>query len=105
MLLWSFVAYCVLEEDSDTTFGDWKTWVTEEFTWLYIISQEIFRSSCRPCDQDYWLLYLFPLVYYYGDMKLGQERGDGREGILLCLRRKKSYVMLCCFPILGHTCG
>ena len=23
--------------------------------------------------KDYWLLYLFPLVYYYGDMKLGKD--------------------------------
>ena len=73
------MAYCVLEEDSNTTFGDWKTWVTEKFTWLYIISQEIFPCNPRACNQDYWLLYLFPLVYYYGDMKLGQERFYGSE--------------------------
>lgn len=25
------------------------------------------------CSKDYWLVYLFPLVYYYGDMKLGKD--------------------------------
>ena len=40
VVLWGFVIFCVVYEDSNTVFGEWQTWVTDKFTWLYIISQE-----------------------------------------------------------------
>jgi len=71
--LWGFVIYAVTDEDSSVVFGEWKTYVTDKFTWLYIISQ------------DYWLVYLFPLVYYYGDMKLGKDDEEPEYGDLTYL--------------------
>jgi len=65
--LWSFVIWCAVDSDPEdetnamTILGEGQTWVTTTFTWLYIASQ------------DYWLLFLFPLVYYYGDVKLGKD--------------------------------
>eukprot|EP00929_Paragymnodinium_shiwhaense_P015591 TRINITY_DN1236_c0_g2_i2.p1 TRINITY_DN1236_c0_g2~~TRINITY_DN1236_c0_g2_i2.p1 ORF type:complete len:824 (+),score=166.91 TRINITY_DN1236_c0_g2_i2:82-2553(+) len=67
IFLWMFVAWCALDTDPDdetnalTILSDGQSWVTASWTWLYIASQ------------DYWLLFLFPLVYYYGDVKLGQD--------------------------------
>ena len=37
------------------------------------VSRDVHQSIGDPRVQDYWLLYLFPLVYYYGDMKLGKD--------------------------------
>lgn len=77
-----FVLYAVLDDEAVTVFGEWQSWVTSTFTWLYIVSQAL--PIPAPCvsapepdarkhgSQDYWLFYLFPLCYYYGDMKLGQ---------------------------------
>eukprot|EP00929_Paragymnodinium_shiwhaense_P015593 TRINITY_DN1236_c0_g2_i4.p1 TRINITY_DN1236_c0_g2~~TRINITY_DN1236_c0_g2_i4.p1 ORF type:complete len:857 (+),score=202.27 TRINITY_DN1236_c0_g2_i4:83-2572(+) len=65
--LWAFVIWCAVDSDpKDETnalsiLGDGQSWVTSTWTWLYIASQ------------DYWLLYLIPLVYYYGDVKLGKD--------------------------------
>lgn len=73
LCLWGFVAYAVLDENSSTVFSAWMSWVTDKFTWFYIISQ------------DYWLLYLFPLVYYYGDMKLGKDDEEPEYGDLTYL--------------------
>jgi len=72
-VLWGFVIYAVMDEEASTVFGEWQTWVTDKFTWLYIISQ------------DYWLFYLFPLCYYYGDMKLGQDDEEPEYGDLTYL--------------------
>ena len=81
-VLWGFVLYAVLDDEAVTVFGEWQSWVTSTFTWLYIVSQAL--PIPAPCvsapepdarkhgSQDYWLFYLFPLCYYYGDMKLGQ---------------------------------
>lgn len=38
--LWGFVIYAVVDPESDVVFGEWKSWVTDTFTWLYILSQE-----------------------------------------------------------------
>jgi choline-glycine betaine transporter len=65
--LWAFVAWCAadsdpLDEDNALQMlSEGQTWVTTTWTWLYIASQ------------DFWLLFLFPLVYYYGDVKLGAD--------------------------------
>jgi len=72
-VLWGFVLYAVLDDEAVTVFGEWQSWVTSTFTWLYIVSQ------------DYWLFYLFPLCYYYGDMKLGQDDEEPEYGDLTYL--------------------
>jgi choline-glycine betaine transporter len=62
VMLWGFVIkVSVDQEGSMESFGEWKSWVTQSFTWLYIGSQ------------DYWLLFLAPLCYYYGHVKLGRD--------------------------------
>jgi len=64
--LWAFVIYVSVGDEAAVAekklgFKEAQTWVTEVFTWLYIASQ------------DYWLLYLIPLVYHYGHIKLGRD--------------------------------
>ncbi|CAE7583152.1 unnamed protein product [Symbiodinium natans] len=71
--LWGFVLYAVLDPEASTVFGEWQSYVTKKFTWLYIVSQ------------DYWIVYLFPLCYYYGDMKLGQDDEEPEYGDLTYL--------------------
>jgi len=67
--LWLFVALCLLEpEDSKQSFSDGKAWVAKWFTWLYIASQ------------DYWLLFMVPLGYYYGHVKLGKDDEEPQYG-------------------------
>eukprot|EP00413_Alexandrium_margalefii_P000729 CAMPEP_0204518760 /NCGR_PEP_ID=MMETSP0661-20131031/4365_1 /ASSEMBLY_ACC=CAM_ASM_000606 /TAXON_ID=109239 /ORGANISM="Alexandrium margalefi, Strain AMGDE01CS-322" /LENGTH=978 /DNA_ID=CAMNT_0051524225 /DNA_START=45 /DNA_END=2979 /DNA_ORIENTATION=- len=62
LLLWIFVIIVsVNPADALKGLGDGQTWVTKTFTWLYIISQ------------DYWFFWLFPLSYYYGNVKLGKD--------------------------------
>ena len=87
LALWAFVLYAVLDDQSTTVFGEWKTYVTQKFTWLYILSQDSaaimssiswrvlgsYRRGCCVADQDYWIVFLVPLVYYYGEMKLGKD--------------------------------
>ena len=48
---------------------------------LVLAVDEMSIMSCPRIDQDYWMLYLFPLVYYYGDMKLGKDM-SGIERVL-----------------------
>lgn len=81
-------------------------WVTTTFTWLYIVSQEL--SECDYSfdfdilqsgssrfaslnQQDYWLVYLLPLIYYYGDIKLGEDDHVER----CCATRSRVVPSLC----------
>ncbi|CAJ1429441.1 unnamed protein product [Effrenium voratum] len=73
LALWAFVLYAVLDDQSTTVFGEWKSYVTQKFTWLYILSQ------------DYWIVFLVPLVYYYGEMKLGKDDEEPEYGDLTYL--------------------
>ena len=40
-VLWGFVLYAVLDDEAVTVFGEWQSWVTSTFTWLYIVSQAL----------------------------------------------------------------
>ncbi|CAE8729255.1 unnamed protein product [Polarella glacialis] len=61
-VLWILVIKVSVEkEQSMKDFKEAQSWVTSTFTWFYISSQ---------C---YWVLYVVPLVYYYGDVKLGKD--------------------------------
>jgi choline-glycine betaine transporter len=68
LLLWLFVIWSIVDSDPDdpnnalAKLSAGKTWVTATWTWLYIASQ------------DGWVIFLIPLVYYYGDVKLGKAK-------------------------------
>ena len=60
LLIWGFVAWCILMGDQ-VPFKAWKSWIVDNFTWLYIGSQ------------DLWAL--FAIVLYcskYANLKLGK---------------------------------
>ena len=40
LLIWSFVAVCVTYQE-DVPFSDWRRWIVEKFTWMYIGSQDV----------------------------------------------------------------
>ena len=40
-VLWGFVIYAVVDPEASTVFGEWQSYVTNKFTWLYIVSQAI----------------------------------------------------------------
>jgi len=62
LLLWGFVIYVSADSDNAVLIlKEGQAWVSTTFTWFYIASQ------------DYWLLFLLPLTYYYGHVKLGKD--------------------------------
>mmetsp|Transcript_51847 Transcript_51847/g.160872 ORF Transcript_51847/g.160872 Transcript_51847/m.160872 type:complete len:792 (+) Transcript_51847:68-2443(+) len=65
LALWGFVIYVSVDsENAKANLKEGQTWVTTTFTWLYIGSQA------------YWLLWLIPLSYYYGHVKLGKDNEE-----------------------------
>jgi len=61
--LWALVIYCINEgATASTEFGKWQSWVTQNFTWLYIGTQNA------------WIVFLLWIAYSkYGNMKLGKD--------------------------------
>lgn len=60
VLLWGFViACCIWPDDMNYQLRGAQKWVTDVWTWLYIISQNI------------WIAVLFYVLWFYGDLKLG----------------------------------
>jgi choline-glycine betaine transporter len=60
--LLGFALWCIDDPvGSKATLGVWQAWVTKEFTWFYIGSQDI------------WIIFLGLVYYYYGNVKLGKE--------------------------------
>ena len=61
-IIWSFVVWCITEpEVANTKMGEWKTWITHTFTWMYIGTQ------------DAWAVFIIVLYFSkYGNMKLGK---------------------------------
>mmetsp|Transcript_5701 Transcript_5701/g.8111 ORF Transcript_5701/g.8111 Transcript_5701/m.8111 type:complete len:765 (-) Transcript_5701:618-2912(-) len=62
-VIWGFVAFTVAHEDSAyNEFTDWAAWIGDEWTWLYIGSQDI------------WILVLLYLAFSkYAKLKLGAD--------------------------------
>jgi choline-glycine betaine transporter len=59
-VLWSLVGYCI-DNGTDATeeFGKWQSWVTQNFTWLYIGTQNV------------WTVFLLWLACSkYGNIKV-----------------------------------
>jgi len=62
LIIWGFVAWCMIEpEAANKRMGEWKTWITQTFTWMYIGTQ------------DAWAVFIIVLYFSkYGTMKLGK---------------------------------
>eukprot|EP00232_Nephroselmis_pyriformis_P019914 CAMPEP_0182901104 /NCGR_PEP_ID=MMETSP0034_2-20130328/29354_1 /TAXON_ID=156128 /ORGANISM="Nephroselmis pyriformis, Strain CCMP717" /LENGTH=802 /DNA_ID=CAMNT_0025035437 /DNA_START=28 /DNA_END=2436 /DNA_ORIENTATION=+ len=62
-ILWGFVIYAAKEKDTAVAdFGEWKSWVSQNFTWLYIGTQQI------------WFFFLIYLAFSkYGNIILGKD--------------------------------
>jgi choline-glycine betaine transporter len=66
VILWAFVIACCVEPDymgKAMAIGAWE-WIPEVWTWLYIVSQDI------------WILVLLWAMYKYGDLKLGKDEDE-----------------------------
>ena len=60
-VIWAFVAICSVYRES-VPFGEWRSWIVANFTWLYIGSQDIWA--------------VFAIVLYcskYSNIKLGKD--------------------------------
>ena len=63
IIIWGLMIWSIVDtERASNEMGKGKRWITEKFTWLYIITQ------------DAWFLFLI-IVYFskYGNMKLGKD--------------------------------
>jgi len=62
-IMWGFIAWSLSNETNATNrLDEWKSWVTINFTWLYI------------CSRNIWLLFIFGLLFTkYRHVKLGKD--------------------------------
>jgi choline-glycine betaine transporter len=59
---WGFAGVALGDADAGTYFADGKSWVSQNFTWLYIITQDV------------WCAFLIYLLFSrYGNLKLGKD--------------------------------
>jgi choline-glycine betaine transporter len=62
VLLWAFViSCCIWPDDMHYQLRGTQAWVTDVWTWLYILSQNI------------WIAVLIYVLWFYGDVKLGKD--------------------------------
>lgn len=60
-ILWGFALYCMFNPDEAlVTLNEWKTSVTEYFTWFYIVANPVFT------------FFTFWVAYRFGHIKLGK---------------------------------
>jgi len=66
--LWGLVIYCINEGTvASTEFSKWQSWVTQNFTWLYIGTQNA------------WIVFLLWIAFSkYGSMKLGKDHESSK---------------------------
>ncbi|XP_066928343.1 probable glycine betaine transporter isoform X2 [Clytia hemisphaerica] len=62
-IIWIFVILCVVYPDGANDFmKDVKTWVTEKWTWLYVVTQDV------------WAVFIIALYFSkYSNLKLGKD--------------------------------
>eukprot|EP01025_Chloroclados_australasicus_P036699 TRINITY_DN373_c0_g1_i1.p1 TRINITY_DN373_c0_g1~~TRINITY_DN373_c0_g1_i1.p1 ORF type:complete len:759 (-),score=72.00 TRINITY_DN373_c0_g1_i1:1279-3555(-) len=66
-----FVAWCASDDNASQELSDTKKWITETFTWLYILTQNV------------WFVFLIVLLFTpYANIKLGrpQDKPDFSYG-------------------------
>jgi len=62
VLLWGFViACCIWPDEMHYQLRGTQEWVTDVWTWLYILSQNV------------WIVVLMYVLVFYGDLKLGKD--------------------------------
>lgn len=61
LALWGFAIWCIEDDEAQTKLRDVQSDVTRIFTWLYIGSQDV------------WILFVIPVYWYYGSVKLGKD--------------------------------
>jgi len=68
MMTWGFAIICLADkENAPTNFANGKSWVSQNFTWLYIGTQDV------------WCLFLIYLCFSrFGKLKLGQDNEKPR---------------------------
>lgn len=68
LLTWGFAIICLADKDNaPTNFASGKSWVSQNFTWLYIGTQDV------------WCLFLIYLCFSrFGKLKLGKEHEKPR---------------------------
>lgn len=60
--LLGFALYCIISpKDAKTQLAVWQSWCTMMFSWFYIASQNV------------WIVFLFVVYYYYGNVRLGKQ--------------------------------
>ena len=73
-ITWGFAFWSMFDEEAGTKFGGAKTWVSQNFTWLYISTSAVLvHHDCDPCararetatrasdaTRDYHLIYIYP---------------------------------------------
>ena len=62
-IIWSFVIWCAADDKAGAELSIWKTWVAESWSWLYIVSQDV------------WILALLYVLAnsQYRNIKLGKD--------------------------------
>ena len=61
VIIWSFVAICAVYGEQ-VPFREWRGWIVDNFTWLYIGSQ------------DFWAVFAIVLYFSkYSQIKLGKD--------------------------------
>ena len=68
LVLWGFVGAVLIDEketdhpDLNAEFSHWQSWITQNFTWLYILTQDV------------WFIFILWLLFTkYADVKLGKD--------------------------------
>ena len=62
IILWGFAIACIASDQAAVDFALGKSWVTQNFTWLYIGTQDV------------WCLFLIYLAFSrFADIKLGAD--------------------------------
>ena len=65
VLVWAFVIWAVVDPNASTIMGGWQSGITQSFTWLYMITQQV------------WVLFIIILYFSpYAHMKMGKPEDE-----------------------------
>jgi choline/carnitine/betaine transport len=62
IIIWSFVIWCAVDEDSGTEIAEWQAWIVKYWTWFYVFGLVCMGSFIT-----------FMLFSRFGDIKLGPK--------------------------------
>jgi len=62
LIIWGFIFWCMFYDDANADMAEARAWITDNFTWLYVGSQDV------------WALFMIVLYFSkYGKLKLGKD--------------------------------